>query len=164
MNLFEIIFQYFWLLAIATGIFNTWVIRQRIQPSMQDNPALAPGYSKLLRGYGFMMIFPWIVMGIGIVFGGIPSMIYYLYPRIGNLNVWVWWGIYLLINGYISAWVLWQGGADMLITHPGFLKGNPTRTQTIKLYALLMLVGSVAVTVILFSQVPTDLPPLNNFQ
>lgn len=164
MATFEWIYRYFWLLGIAVGCINTAIMWVRLQPQSQAHPERRSGYTTLLKGYWFINTFPWLVMGIGIVIGGVPNILYYLYPRIGNAYVLAWWAASWLIQAWLTAWLLWQGGAEMLVAHPGFLRGNPTSARRLKLYWLLMLAGSVAATVVIFSLSPADLPSLNQYR
>jgi len=157
MAVFTWLYRYFWLIAIAIGCINHLILWARLQRRMQENPELVPGYITLLRGYWFYNTFLWIVMGIGILFGDVPNVFYYLHPRLGNEYILVWWGSLWLMNGYLTIWMLWGGGAEMLIAHPGFLRSQPTSAKRLKFYWLLMLAGSVAVTIALFSQTSTDI-------
>ncbi|MEM6522053.1 MAG: hypothetical protein AAF722_22300, partial [Cyanobacteria bacterium P01_C01_bin.70] len=93
----------------------------------------------------FFITFPWLAMGIGIVFGGVPNVLYYLFPDSVIFNIWAWWAVHWLTVICLTAWMLWRGGAEMLVAHPGFLCGNPTRAKRLKFYWLLMLAGNVAV-------------------
>ena len=163
MALFEWVYRYFWLIAIAVGCINPVIMWVRLQPQMQAHPERRSGYATLVKGYCFIGTFPWLVMGIGIVVGGVPNVLYYLYPRIGNSYVLAWWAAFWLMQAWLTVWMLWQGGAEMLVSHPGFLRGNPTSARRLKFYWLIMLAGTVAATVLMFSLTPTDLPSLQRF-
>ncbi len=160
MALFEWVYRYFWVIAIAVGLINTAITWYRLQNPMQTHPERVPGYRALLRGYGLINTLPWLVMGIGIVFGGVPDILYYLYPGLGNPYVLAWWGTLGLMHAWLIAWLVWNGGAEMLIAHPGFLRGNFTSAKQLKLYGLCSLAAITTVTVLIFSQTPTDLPRL----
>lgn len=150
----ETLFNYFWLLAIAVNGINAAIIWARAQRYIKQNPELQPGYITMLRGFFLGMSVPWIVMGMGITTGGVSKIADYFYPRIGNRFVIAWWvSLWVLILLY-SYWIWFRGGAEMLIKHPGFLKGNPSNPRTIKLMSLVSVVSSAVVAVIMFSLEP----------
>jgi hypothetical protein len=154
MTLFNLVNRYFWLVAIAVAGLNAAILWQRSQRHIRENPALAPGYATLLRGYWICSTLPWVVMGIGIVLGGIPEIVYFLHPRTTNPYVLAWWGTYWLVVGFITHWMLFRGGAEMMIAHPGFVRARSITPKGLKLYWLLALAGSVVFTVVMFSQTP----------
>ena len=163
MALFEWIYRYFWLIAIVVGCINSAIIWSRLQPQLQAHPERRAGYVTLVKGYWFIGTFPWLVMGMGILVGGVPHLLYYLYPQVGNAYVLAWWATLWLMQAWLTVWLLWQGGAEMLVSQPGFMRGKPTSARRLKFYWLLMLAGAVTATVLIFSQTPTDLPSLNRY-
>lgn len=150
----ETIVNYFWLLAIAVNGINAIIFWVRSQRYIKQNLALQAGYITIIRGFFLGMSFPWIIMGIGMTWGGVSKIADYFYPRTGNLFVIGWWlsvWVLLLFYGY---WLWFKGGAKMLIEHPGFFRGNPSNPRTIKLMWLLSAFTSAVVTGIIFYQEP----------
>ncbi|MEM0979887.1 MAG: hypothetical protein AAGH78_06395 [Cyanobacteria bacterium P01_H01_bin.58] len=68
----------------------------------------------------------------------------------------------MLLNSFFGYWLIWGGGAEMLIAHPGTLQGNPRNPKEIKFFGWLMLAGSIAITIIVFSQPSPAIPELSN--
>jgi hypothetical protein len=147
----KILFNYFWLLAILVNGINASILWVRSQPSIRKNPNLRSGYIAIIRSLALGLTVPWVVMGIGLTGGGVSKLADYFYPRAGNIFVLAWWvslwGVILLY----SSWILFRGGAKMLIDYPGLFRGSPSSPQTIKLMCLLSLLSSVVVSVMMFS-------------
>ena len=115
---------------------------------MAANPALVPGYRRLIRAWLIYCNLPWLVMGLGIVLGGVPSVRHYLRPRgdpyvilfyLSVIADWIW----------IYRWLFFRGGAEELAAHPG-LFDRPMEVKKIKSFSLLALVGGVAGLLIAF--------------
>jgi hypothetical protein len=136
--LFEFVGRYFWLLAIGTAAPNTFVVWRRASAEMAQKPELQEGYNRLISGYAGVHILPWLVMGLGIWVGGVPTLWYYFRPRDGNPWVLAWWGTLIGLQLLLFLWVFFQGGADFLAAHPSFQprrSGLPIRLQ-VPLYLL----------------------------
>lgn len=158
-DIFVILNRYFWVLALVVTALNGFIFHLRSRHYIQQNPALAPGYAVLVRGFVLYNSLPWIVMGIGILIGHVPQIWNFLYPRDGNLFIWAWWGSLWLLYLLGTYWILGRGGAEMLVTHPGFVRGNPKNATTIKRAWLFMLAIAVAVSIIVWTQpVPPPSP------
>src|SRR5215471_8013343 len=71
---------------------NAVVWRWRARKHISANPALAAGYERLIRGWLVYGNLPWGVMGLGILFGGVPTMFHYFNPRNGPV-VLLWYGV-----------------------------------------------------------------------
>lgn len=148
---FEHLYNYFWLLAILTTVLNTVIIWFKTRPYVKQKPELAPGYNTLLKGFFFWSNVPWVVMGTGLLFGNVPSIEAFFEPQWQNSFVMAWWGTMALLYSLGTYWILWNGGAEMLVKHPGFLRGNLKNPKIIKLVWLLSLAGGVAASVIILS-------------
>ncbi len=148
---FERLFDYFWLLAILTNVLNTIIIWVKTRPYVKQKPELAPGYSTLIRGFFFWVNVPWVVMGAGFLFGKVPSIGAFFEPQLQNSFVLAWWGTMFLLYGLGTYWILWNGGAEMLVKHPGFLRQTPSNPKIIKLFWLLALAGGVTASVMVLS-------------
>jgi hypothetical protein len=150
----ETFLNYFWLLAIVANGLNAVIFWMKAQPYIQKQPDLRPGYIRLIRGFLLSMNVPWVVMGFSLTTGGVSSTADYLYPRTGNQLVVAWWiSVWSLIL-LLSHWILFRGGAEHLIKHPGLLRGNPTNPKTIKLLWLLAVIGNIVASGVIFSLKP----------
>jgi len=97
---------------------------------------------------------PWVVMGAGIVFGGIPTVFYYLNPR--NGPVVLTWYLTVVALWVISVhWLFFRQGAEALVAHPGLLNLPSSRPGIVKAYFLLCLAGGIAG---LLAMIMLDLP------
>lgn len=147
---FILISKYFWLIAIIVTAINWVMFRKRAQKYIEQKPELKDGYEALFRGYLLWMNIPWIVMGIGCTFGGVPSVWHYLRPRHGDPYVLAWFTsvFFLWVSG--TFWLFFRGGAETLARHPGaiefrygFKSKDMTSPRLIKAFWLLALTGGI---------------------
>ena len=149
----DLLSSYFWAFALVIGVVNFFIVRQRAVREMAKKPELREGYEKLLRGYAVATNLPWVVMGLGMLLGGVPSIWSFFRPRDGNPFVLAWYVTVIAVNTIVSLWVLLQGGADFLVAHPGIVRGQSS--AAIKLQFGLGLVGmAVFVGMLWFSNLP----------
>jgi hypothetical protein len=119
MNPFFFISKFFWAICIVLGFANAAIYRFRAGPHIQAHPELAEGYRAIIKGLVGWTSIPWVVMGIGCVFGGVPSVFHYFRPQDGNPYVLAFFASILLICLMGTNWLLFRGGAEMLVQHPG---------------------------------------------
>lgn len=149
-----IFFRYTWLLFIFITCLNGVVWRWRARKHISADPALAPGYARLIRGWLIYGNLPWVVMGLGILFGGVPTTFHYFNPRNGPV-VLLWYGIVVALWVASVYWIFFRGGAELLIAHPGLLNLPSDRPWILKGYFLLCLAGGVAgLLMMIFWNVP----------
>lgn len=115
----EFVLRYFWIVFVLATYLNGRRWWNRAQKRIQTQPDLESGYRRLYRGYIFWGNVPWIVMGLGILSGSVPSMLNFLHPSDGNIFVLAWWGLMAAILILGTYWMLFGGGAEMLERHPG---------------------------------------------
>ena len=96
--------------------------RARSRRHVAEDPSLAAGYRKLLCGVLIWGNVPWIIMGLGCLVGGVPSVFHYARPRDGNPFVWAFFASGLLILALGTYWLFAAGGAEMIIRHPGLVE------------------------------------------
>lgn len=148
MTPFVIVTRYFWLIAIAVSIANGLIWWRRAQPVMAKHPERAAGYRRLITGWIVFGCIPWIVMGIGVMFGGVPDIFHFFNPRNGPFVV-AWYvslaGIWLLLTW----WVFFRGGAEKLAAHPGLFRGSDLSPGAVKALCVLSLVIGVVVLAVL---------------
>jgi hypothetical protein len=98
---------------------------------------------------------PWVVMGAGILFGGVPSTMHYFNPRNGPFVIAFYVTVVLL---WIATfyWIFFRRGAEDLIAYPGLLNLAVRQPWMVKAYFLLCLAGGVvAVLVMIFADIQT---------
>jgi ABC-type branched-subunit amino acid transport system permease subunit len=152
MNPFLLVSKFFWAICIVVTFGNAWIFQLRTRPHIQANPELEEGYRAIIKGFVVWNTVPWVVMGIGCVFGGIPSVFSYFRPRDGNPYVLAFFASVLFVLLVTTNWLLFRGGAEMLIKHPGIFNVSFRNKRWIILYWLFCLAGCIVGFVILFSR------------
>jgi hypothetical protein len=146
--------RHVWLIFIAVTVVNALILKFRSRAHVQQQPELAAGYQQLFNGVLLWGNLPWVVMGIGILFGGVPSTFSYLRPRDGNPFVLAWFGVvvaFWLLGFY---WLFTRRGAEFLVEHPGLLRGNPKSPTMIRFfYCLMVACGVVALCFMFFADI-----------
>lgn len=138
-NLFPLLGRYFWVICLEIGAFDYLLGIWRLAFVAPDDPRRS---REAIALRGWLAVFagmPWLVMGWGIVYGGVPSIFYYFRPQDRNPIVLAWFACILLIALYFAYWVFLRGGAEKMM-RAGPLEGfgNIASTSTrVKLYAAL---------------------------
>jgi hypothetical protein len=145
------LFDYFWVLMLAVNGLNASILWMQVQTYIHKNPKLRPGYIKLIRGFYTGMSVPWIFMGFNKITGKVSHIGEYFYPRAGNQFVIGWWVSIWTLLFMATYWVWFRGGAEKLIEYPGLFKGKPSNPQFIKIMYLLLLIGNMVGTIVIFS-------------
>ena len=79
--LVRFVFRHGWLMFVAVTCLNALILKLRSRYYVRERRELAAGYTKLLWGVLFWGNLPWLVMGVGIELGGLPSIFSYFRPR-----------------------------------------------------------------------------------
>jgi len=137
-----LIFRQAWILFIAVTSLNGFIWWWRAQPRIAENPALEAGYRRLIKAWLIWGNLPWLVMGAGIVFGGVPSTFHYFNPRNGPFVIAFYVTVVVL---WIATfyWMFFRGGAETLIAHPGLFNVPGNRPWVLKAYFLVCLAGGI---------------------
>ena len=143
---------------IAVTCINGAVWWWQGQVHIRANPALRSGYERLIRGWLIFGNLPWVVMGAGIVFGGVPTVFHYFNPR--NGPVVVTWYVTVVALWVVSVyWLFFQQGAEALVAHPGLLNLPSNRPAMVKAFFLLCLAGGIAgLLAMIVLDLPVDVP------
>ncbi len=144
--------KWFWAACIIVTFLNGAVFHFRAKKRIQENPDLEKGYQKIIKGFVTWGNLPWIVMGIGCTVGGIPSVFSYFHPQDGNPYVLAFFASVFLVWILGSYWILFRGGAQELVTHPGMFNYEITSPTIIKLVWIACLVGGIVAAVLMFTQ------------
>lgn len=140
---------------VAITCINALYWKIHSHEHIRERPELAAGYRRLIRGYLFWFNLPWIVMGVGLELGGLPSIFSYFRPRDGNPFILAFFGV--VIAEWILSfwWLFFARGAEFLVEHPGILRGFPRSPTFIRLYYCLGVAGGIAgVLFMWFSNIP----------
>jgi hypothetical protein len=149
------IVRHFWIVFIAMTIFNALVFWARSRRYLADDPSLEAGYRKLFWGQLVWGNVPWIIMGLGCLIGGVPSVFHYFRPRDGNPFVLAFFASVFVIWATATYWLFARGGAEMIIRHPGLLNVNLQSPTVLKFLWCLCLAGGIAGAIAMFA---TDMP------
>ena len=109
-SMFLFISRYFWAIALGTTAVNTCAAAWKAQKHIASDPSLGEGYRRMLKHYAFWMSLPWIVMGVGIVIGGIPSVFHFFRPRDGNPYVLTFHVTVICLWILSVVWIYFRGG------------------------------------------------------
>src|SRR5262245_50808865 len=139
----SLLLRHTWLLFMAVMCANAAVWWIRARPHIARRPELEEGYRSLIRGWLVYGNIPWVVMGAGILFGGVPTIVHYFDPRNGPFVIAFYFSAIVLwiLTAY---WVFLRGGAEALIRHPGLLDLPSQDPRIVKLLVALSLAGGVA--------------------
>ncbi len=149
MDAFALIGRYFWVLAIITTFMNVAIWKRQSRPYIEDRPELAEGYNRLIRNGAVWLNVPWIVMGVGITFGDVPTVWHYFRPQDENPYVLSWFGSIFFLWCAGVYWIFILDGASTLVNHPGsFNFSSPTQ---VKLILILCLAGGVAAVIMMYT-------------
>ena len=137
------IFRHSWIPFIAVTCINAAIWWNRSRKAIAEKPELEANYNKLIRGLLIYGNIPWLIMGAGILFGGVPSTFHYFNPRNGP---WVIAFYVSVVTMWILGvrWIYFQNGAEELVTCSGLFRVPFAVTPLmIKLYIALMIAGGV---------------------
>ncbi len=150
MDFLAIMTKWFWVVCIASTFLYACEFRSHARKHISAAPELAEGYATLIRGLVIWGNIPWAVMGIGCVFGGVPSFFDYFRPRDGNPFVLAFFASVFLIWILGTFWLLFRGGAEMLVKHPGLFNVDFKSPLMLKLFWFLCLAGGILAVIMMF--------------
>ncbi len=109
-----------------------WPIKKK---SFPQEPRLISRYRRVYWSVIFLQNLPWLLMGVGILFGGVGSIINFGVFWQPNIVVSAWW---ITLMALAAAGVLWlnYGGAEELAKCPGIPLVPVGDVQKIKLYTV----------------------------
>ena len=110
----EIVTRYFWALAIPASLLNFLILSIRARPFLANAPDLEATFRGVMRWFIILMNAPFLVMGWGILFGGVPNAFYYLRPQDLNLYVLAFYFSVFVSCAVLLHWVWLRDGATFL--------------------------------------------------
>jgi hypothetical protein len=155
MELFTLWGKWFWAICVVVTLMNVAVFRLRANREIKVHPELEEGYRTLLKGFAFWANVPWIVMGVGCVFGGVPSVYHFFRPFDGNPFVTAFFASVLFEWIIGTYWLVFRGGAQTIVNYPGLLNVNFKSPRTVLfLWFLCLAGGAFALINIFYRNVP----------
>jgi hypothetical protein len=139
----DLIFDNFWVWLILASVFNAFYLKVRSRKFIEKQPELQAGYDQLFKGELIYLNVPWVVAGIGIVFGGVPSFFSYLTPREGNLFVLAFHVTIIVLWILTIWWIYFRGGAEFLVKHPGVFRQDIKSPTLMKILFGVLLAGGI---------------------
>lgn len=136
------IFREAWIFLIAVTCLNGVIWWRRAQSKIKDDPSLEEGYRFLIKRWLIYGNAPWVVMGLGILYGAVPSALHYFNPRNGPF-VLAFYATTVLLWVLSFRWIFFQRGAETLLKYPGLLNLPTSSPWVVKAYFLLCLAGGV---------------------
>ena len=146
-----VIFKHFWVAFILVTVANAAMWWYRGRPYRERDPSLTEGYRSLVRGFLFWGNVPWLVMGLGILVGDVPTIFHYFNPRSLDPFVLGWFGSIFFLWVLGTHWIFLRGGAERLVDHPGLIRPQSRSPAAIKNLWLLCLAGGIFGVVMMFT-------------
>lgn len=145
-----LLFKHFWVAFVIVTILNGAIWWFRGRPHRERDPSLTEGYRSLVKGLVVWGNLPWLIMGSGILFGGVPTMFHYFNPRDPNPFVKAWFVSVVAIWIAGTYWLFVHGGAEQLIRHPGLIQSPNANPIYLKVIWLLSIAGGIAAFVVMY--------------
>ena len=82
--MFHLIERYLWIIGLLFAFLNNYSLRSQAKQKTALHPELVDSYRRYVLGDLIFYSAPWLVMGIGILIGGVPSVFDFLKPCSGN--------------------------------------------------------------------------------
>ncbi|MBI1296064.1 hypothetical protein GC175_14010 [bacterium] len=140
--------RWFWILFVLVNLLNYVIAGRRARHLAGDDPQRQAWYARILRVYFGALCILFLIMGVGIVFGGVPTVFHYFRPQDGNPYVLLFFAANIVLYALAVYWIFLRNGAEQLAAHPGAIMQLKDPRQ-IKLVALLALVGGIAALVMI---------------
>ena len=153
------LFKHIWVFFIVATFVNAAIWWRRGREYRQRDPSLTEDYRSLIRGFVTWGNVPWLIMGVGILFGRVPTVFHYFNPRSPNPFVTAFFAsiVFLWIVG--TYWLFARRGAERLVRCPGLVRLPVNSAAAMKGFWILCLDGGVAGLVAMsFSEIPP--PPV----
>lgn len=145
------IFDNAWILFIVVTVFNAFYLKARSQKIIAKQPDLQEGYDQLFKAYLIYLNIPWVVMGIGVLFGGVPSVFSFFRPRDGNIFVLAFHASIVILWVLSIWWLYFNAGAEFLVKYPGVFNQDIQSPTLLKVYFGLALAGGVMGMIFMWS-------------
>jgi hypothetical protein len=135
------------------SLVNAAIMKYRAARYIRANPELEAGYRAIIKGMLVWGDIPFVVMGIGCVFGKIPSVFYFFRPHDGNPYVVAFYVVVVLEYILGTNWIVFRGGAAMLVKHPGVLNIEATSPRMVIFLWVVSCVGGIVGFILFYYQI-----------
>jgi len=149
-NVLGFLEKWSWVIFILVTFLNAASFALRGRREIKMHPELREGYRSITRGFVTWGNLPWVVMGVGCVYGGVPSVFSFFRPRDGNPYVLAFFCSVFLLWALGTYWLLYLNGAQKLLDHPGLLNIAIKSARGVLVYWFLSLAGGIVGTVLMF--------------
>lgn len=147
----DLIFNYFWVLLIFASVFNAFYLKIRSKKFIEKQPELQEGYDQLFKGELIYLNIPWVVAGIGMIFGGVSDFFSFFRPRDGNLFVIAFHLTIIALWALTIWWIYFKSGAEFLIKYPGVFNYDIKSPVLMKILVGVMLAGGIMAMISMWS-------------
>jgi hypothetical protein len=151
MNPFTFISKWFWAISILATFANVVGFRARVRPLLEANPELEEGFRSMMRAFLTWGNLPWVVMGIGCLWGGVPSVFHFFRPVDGNPYVLAFYASVVLVWVLGTNWLVFRGGAEIVVKYPGLFNIPLNSPRTVIVFWFLGLAGGITALLLMFS-------------
>lgn len=145
-----LLLKHVWVLFILMTFVNAAIWWRRGTEHRQRDPSVTEDYRSLIRGFVTWGNVPWLVMGVGILFGGVPSVFHYFNPRSPNPFIPAFFVSIVLVWIVGTYWLFVRRGAERLARCPGLVQFPVNSAAAMKGFWLLCLAGGVVGLIAMF--------------
>lgn len=143
-------FDYFWLIAAVFQAANAGWFWYQCQPISSQRPDLRGAAWKVLWGFYALGCLPWLVIGAGVSFGGMKSVLSILRPSDGDPFVLTFFATVFCLQLLAFYWVVLCGGAEKMSELPDVLRRPFNTPFLLKLFVCFALIMNPVVFVVLW--------------
>lgn len=147
MILFYLIGKYFWFICILLQ-FILFSTPKEIRKMLEKDEGFKYEFYSLRRKLLIITIFPWLIMGVSILSGEVPSFWHYFRPQDGNPFVLLFFTSVITIWIITLYWTFFRNGAEIITKFKllSFYVFGEKRTLTssqVKLFLVLGIFGGI---------------------
>ncbi len=146
----------FWLVFLFALVVRVVKLQNRARRRIEYDPSLAEGYRQFFRYLSLLSALPWIVMGIGIFIGNVPTIFHFIDPKDGNPFVLAFQFALIFPSILFGLWIYFWDGAEFFVEYvdpiiDGFL-ANRNSTLKVKIWAAIWFLSSIIIIFLIFSR------------
>jgi hypothetical protein len=119
-------------------------------------PELADEIKGFIRGYVISGSIPGAVMGVGMVFGGVPTLLHFFNPKDLNPFVLAWHFMFIASLIFDIIWIFFKDGAEFISKHHDIFQYMPSSPLGIKVFAVVGSLAALAAVIFMCVIVPSS--------
>lgn len=151
-DMMSYIFKYFWFIGAIVGLINTSISWLRINPVLIKKPELRADAQKLFFGLFFILVLPFIVLGILQLLGGFNNMFYIFSRDFNNLYLISSWASLALTYFIVLYWFFFKDAVRIVIIFREYIGRFPDNEAQIKALVILMICSGVIAVIVGINQ------------